>query len=366
MRQAFAGIDVAFAKGKRLPVVVCVREGVRLVPLLLRDFREALPPRGRGNRIALDPEAVRTFALEALEYLRAVEKAYGLRLKRIAIDAPSCYKRDGIARRAAEVAMDERRISCFATPSQIEFEKIFEVWIPGAEIAFQPLPGNNHFPVIDDPKPPGPENEPSRFGPGKFGDIEVHEGEQPTDEMQYARSSCDWKWRQSGIKSNALVVIIARNLVARSGVAPSVGVHPGHLSLRNRNDGRDLCEVPRKLTQEDIRDGYAIIVDPEILAGRSREGPQRGGQGDPAIILAHELGHALLLAHGDGFDNDGNGTQPPGNGFRRFDEDCDPAEVQQVTSIMSSGGYDKKLTPLQLELARTAAVLAPDAKGGPP
>jgi hypothetical protein len=121
---AFAGIDVAFAKGKRLPIVVCTKEDRRLVPLLLRDFREALPPHGRGNRVALDPEAVRTFALEALDYLRAVEKAHGLRLQRIAIDAPSCYKRVGIARRAAEVAMDERRISCFATPSQTEFEKI--------------------------------------------------------------------------------------------------------------------------------------------------------------------------------------------------------------------------------------------------
>jgi predicted nuclease with RNAse H fold len=121
---AFAGIDVAFAKGKRLPIVVCVREGSRLVPLLLRDFREALPPRGRGNRIALDPKAVNVFALEALEYLRAVEKAYDLRLQRIAIDAPSCYKREGIVRRAAEVAMDKQRISCFATPNRKQFDEI--------------------------------------------------------------------------------------------------------------------------------------------------------------------------------------------------------------------------------------------------
>src|SRR5687768_10808566 len=122
MREAFAGIDVAFAKGKRLPVVVSVREGSRLVPLALRDLREALPPRGRGNRIALDPEAVHSFALETLEYLRAVETIRDLRIKRIAIDAPSCYKRDGIARRAAEVGMDKLRISCFATPDQTEFE----------------------------------------------------------------------------------------------------------------------------------------------------------------------------------------------------------------------------------------------------
>lgn len=124
MREGFAGIDVAFAKGKRLPIVVCTKESRRLVPLKLREFHDALPPRGRGNRIALDPEAVNVFAVEALQYVRAIEKAYRLRLRRIAIDAPSCYKREGVVRRSAEVAMDERRINCFATPSETEFEKI--------------------------------------------------------------------------------------------------------------------------------------------------------------------------------------------------------------------------------------------------
>lgn len=124
MRTAFAGIDAAFAKGKRLPIVICMPEDERLIPLPLRDFREALPPRGRGNRIALDPEAVLTFAHEALEYLRTIERSQGLLIKRIAIDAPSCFKRDGIARRAAEVAMDRLRISCFATPNEAEFEEI--------------------------------------------------------------------------------------------------------------------------------------------------------------------------------------------------------------------------------------------------
>ena len=122
--KAFAGIDVAFAKNKRLPVVVCVREGEQLIPRPLREFREALPPRGRGNRLALDTQVVHDFALEAVEYLRAVEKAYDLEIERIAIDAPSSYKGDGVARRAAELAMDKLRISCFATPSETEFAAI--------------------------------------------------------------------------------------------------------------------------------------------------------------------------------------------------------------------------------------------------
>src|SRR5687768_985575 len=101
--KAFVGIDVAFAKNKRLPIVVCRQEGARLVPFKLRKFRSALPPRGRGNRLALDPNLVHDYALEALDYLRTVEKTYGLGILRIAIDAPSCFKCDGLARRAAEV-----------------------------------------------------------------------------------------------------------------------------------------------------------------------------------------------------------------------------------------------------------------------
>ena len=121
--KAFAGIDVAFAKGKRLPVVVCTKERGRLIPLRLRDSGQPLPPSGRGNRIVLDPAAVNTFALETLEYLRAVEEADRLQIQRIAIDAPSGYKRIGI-HRAAEVAMDKQRVSCFATPNQKEFQVI--------------------------------------------------------------------------------------------------------------------------------------------------------------------------------------------------------------------------------------------------
>jgi hypothetical protein len=122
--KAFVGIDVAFANGKRLPIVVCTIDRGRLKPLRLHEFGQPLPPRGRGNRVALNPKAVNVFALETLEYLRAVEYAHGFQIRRIAIDAPSCYKRPGIHRRAAEVAMDGLRISCFATPNQKEFEVI--------------------------------------------------------------------------------------------------------------------------------------------------------------------------------------------------------------------------------------------------
>jgi hypothetical protein len=55
MEKVFVGIDVAFAKGKRLPVVVStVRDGA-LEPLPLR-LAVSKPPPGAGNAQALRPD----------------------------------------------------------------------------------------------------------------------------------------------------------------------------------------------------------------------------------------------------------------------------------------------------------------------
>lgn len=86
--EAFAGIDVAFAKGKRLPVCVCCWINSRLVPLLLRKAKTS-PPRGQGNAATLINENVLAFAEATSSYLRAVESEFNVRICRIAIDAPS-------------------------------------------------------------------------------------------------------------------------------------------------------------------------------------------------------------------------------------------------------------------------------------
>src|SRR5262245_25499443 len=74
MTEAFAGIDVAFAKRKRLPVFLCVRESERLRPLPLRSKNLPKPPAGKGNRAALDKGNVKGFAIETLGYLRLLER----------------------------------------------------------------------------------------------------------------------------------------------------------------------------------------------------------------------------------------------------------------------------------------------------
>jgi predicted nuclease with RNAse H fold len=124
LREAFVGIDVAFTRRKRLPICVCTWEEGRLTPLPLATRRDLKPPHGGGNLAALDPDEVAAFATAAADYLRALEEAERLRIVRIAIDAPSDPRHPERARRLAECAMDERRISCFATPSADDFERI--------------------------------------------------------------------------------------------------------------------------------------------------------------------------------------------------------------------------------------------------
>ena len=65
MQAAFAGIDVAFAKGKRLPIVVCTWQGNRLVPEALRRLPFE-PPIGLGNVQSCVSEVVEDFARAAV------------------------------------------------------------------------------------------------------------------------------------------------------------------------------------------------------------------------------------------------------------------------------------------------------------
>jgi hypothetical protein len=123
VRRVFVGIDVAFAKNKRLPIVVCALRNARLEPLLLRRAH-ARPPMGKGNALILNQEVVGRFAEDTVTYLRAIESEFEIRIQRVAVDAPSAPKLNGMARRQCEVGLDRRGISCITTPSTMEFEAI--------------------------------------------------------------------------------------------------------------------------------------------------------------------------------------------------------------------------------------------------
>ena len=83
------------------------------------------PPRGSGNAMVLDEDVVTEFVEATATYLVRVCDHLGVRLGRIAIDAPSAPRLAGTDRRAAELAMDRAGISCFSTPSADDFNEIF-------------------------------------------------------------------------------------------------------------------------------------------------------------------------------------------------------------------------------------------------
>lgn len=78
----------------------------------------------RGNAATLDSASIQRFAHETATYVAGVCERLELTPTRIAIDAPSAPRSPHITRRAAETALDEAGISCFATPSAQEFDVI--------------------------------------------------------------------------------------------------------------------------------------------------------------------------------------------------------------------------------------------------
>jgi hypothetical protein len=123
VNSCFIGVDVAFAKHKRLPIVICAWQGSRLVPYPLRTLNLE-PPRGLGNAASINVAVVSAFADQAVHYVDQACRRFGTVPIRIALDAPSSPRSNGSARREAEVAMDRAGISCFTTPSQVEFAEI--------------------------------------------------------------------------------------------------------------------------------------------------------------------------------------------------------------------------------------------------
>ncbi len=123
MTEAYAGIDLAFDKKKRLPVVVSCREGSRLVPPPLRTAK-AKPPQGSGNAGILNTSLVEAFAAASVAYIRDVESEYAVLIRRIAIDAPSSPCAPGTPRRKAEFELDRRHIGCITTPDSTRFDII--------------------------------------------------------------------------------------------------------------------------------------------------------------------------------------------------------------------------------------------------
>ena len=123
-RVAYAGIDVAIAKDKRLPVVVVVRSAGRLEPLALRGRGVPEPPRGCGNAAIIKGENRERLASETITFLKRIEGHCHVQIERIAIDAPSAPRRDDQRLREAEAALDNEGISYIQTPNRAAFDSM--------------------------------------------------------------------------------------------------------------------------------------------------------------------------------------------------------------------------------------------------
>lgn len=119
----FIGIDVACAKGKYLPLVICTLENGRLIPLPLANY-QIRPPRGLGNALTLHDNVNQAFANDVANYIETICDAFHLNPIRIGIDSPLRPRDNSLKRRVAEQALDKAGISCYTTPSIDDFEAI--------------------------------------------------------------------------------------------------------------------------------------------------------------------------------------------------------------------------------------------------
>lgn len=125
----FVGIDLAFAKRKRLPICICRWDELSLVPIELGKDLSSRVPRGHGNKSCIDNECLASFATQVEDYLHLIlatikpDELGQCVIRRIAIDAPMGPSVDAKPRNC-EVALGRRGISYFKTPSAVEFNLI--------------------------------------------------------------------------------------------------------------------------------------------------------------------------------------------------------------------------------------------------
>lgn len=119
----FVGIDVACAKGKHLPLVICRQEKGQLLPIPLANH-QIKPPQGLGNVLTLHDEVNMAFSNDVANYIETVCDEFHLNPVRIGIDSPLQPRDNLLKRRVAEQALDKAGIRCYTTPSSDDFETI--------------------------------------------------------------------------------------------------------------------------------------------------------------------------------------------------------------------------------------------------
>jgi YVTN family beta-propeller protein len=230
------------------------------------------------------------------------------------------------------------------------------IWQPQAHIRFVMAGGTSPFPIPVDPADPSDHGIPGFLGGGELYDTPLGE--------ESASTECQEAWNilhpgYSGIPAVDVKGYWTNNLKHGGTVAPSTDLR---FSPR-------LWAEPRTLTVSDITRLTVTVQDP--YTGDPLQWPYNVQDGP--YVLAHELGHALTLGHGQGVDQYGQGLQPAGDGLtptnpgrRIYDEYCDPKfqtesfpGVPNTLMTYAGDSRDTLLTPLQIEQARDIARIYP-------
>jgi hypothetical protein len=240
--------------------------------------------------------------------------------------------------------------------------KANEIWAP-AGILFVSVvaerDGVKGVPVIRDPDTDQTGDElPADIDAGDF-------STEPWD----AAMACQRAWLRLDDSLEGPIVVTVRRYFGvglKEVFGVSSGPSPELLAGGQREE--DLCSEPRNLAADDVLEldgrsdhpdvGYVTIAEPSQFFNPNHHGR----------VLAHELGHVLMLGHGNGLDDNADGSEPDASGPRRYDEYCDALSTAEdvegpCNSLMEDGAPCTPLTKLQIEHARAAAAAMPGCSG---
>lgn len=234
-------------------------------------------------------------------------------------------------------------------------EAASQIWVRGAGIALliPPHGPRAEIPIIADPVPPGASDEvkmSSAVDSGQLGDVFQEQGSDTTSESQRVVDECNRVWDEAfpDGRPGLPIIFVGRFVklngfrdVSLLGFGPPIEASP------------EVCDRPYRLSAALVANRFIMMptnipLDEQNVAKHT---------------LAHEFGHALLLRHGDGIDNNSDG---------RWDFGCDGSgeafsDGSELRSLMlAMDQSNETITPLQRDFARMVATQYSGTLGGPP